>query len=115
MAYVMSRTGEEKLSNDLLNMTLSYLENELPGYVEHADRYFYEGCYLVAGEFDKALERLEVSLAHGHYSAWWLWFNLSLFDPLRGTERFEAVMQNIQETAARQRTNLARMEAEAGP
>ena len=115
MAYVMSRTGEEKLSNDLLNMTLSYLENELPGYVEHADRYFYEGCYLISGEYDKALDQLEVSFAHGHSSGWWMWTNFSLFDPLRGTPRFEAMMQNLLETAATQRANLARMEVEAGP
>ena len=115
MAYAMSRNGEEKLSTDLLNMTLSYLENELPNYVEHADRFFYEGCYLLAGEFDKALDQLEISIDHGHSSGWWLWANFSLFDPLRGTKRFEALMQSQQETASNQRANLARMEAEAGP
>jgi len=113
MAFIMSRTGEEKLSNDLLNMTLSYLENELPNYVEHADRYPYGSCYLMAGEFDKALDQLEKTIAHGHYGGWWMWSNLSLFDPLRGTERFEAMMQKIQEVAAVQRASLARMELEA--
>ena len=114
MAYVMSRSGEETLSADLLNMTLSYLENELPNYIDHADRFFYEGCYLMAGEFDKAMDQLDISFAHGHYGQWWIWGNLSLFDPLRGTERYEAMMQNISETAAAQRTNLAQMETEAG-
>jgi len=113
MSYVMSRTGEEAQSADLLKMTLSYLENELPNYIEHADRFFYEGCYLMAGEFDKALDQLDISFAHGHYGQWWMWNNLSLFDPLRGNERYETMMQNINETAATQRASLAQMEAEA--
>ena len=115
MAYVMLRTGDEELSTDLLNMTLSYLENELPNYVEHADRFFYEGCYLMTGDLDKAMDHLETSFAHGHHGKWWMWANLSMFDPLKGTERFEAMMTNIRETAAIQRANLARMETEAGP
>ena len=115
IAYVMSRNGEEALSGDLLKMTLSYLENELPNYIEHADRFFYEGCYLMAGEYDKAMDQLEISFAHGHYAQWWIWGNLSLFEPLRGTERYEAMMQKIHATTAAQRANLAQLEAEAGP
>jgi tetratricopeptide (TPR) repeat protein len=115
MAYVMSRNGEETISADLLKMTLSYLENELPNYVEHADRFFYEGCYLMTGDLDKAMDQLDISFAHGHYDGWWLWGNLSIFEPLRGTERYEAMLHNIRETAAIQRANLARLETEAGP
>lgn len=115
MAYVMSRSGDEALSVDLLNMTLSYLENELPNYIDHADRYFYAGCYLMTGDLEKTMDQMEISLAHGHYGGWWIRSNLPLFDPLRGTERFEALMQTIRDTAASQRANLARMELEAGP
>ena len=115
MAYVMLRTGDEALSADLLKMTLSYLENELPNYIDHADRFFYEGCYLMTGDLEKVMDHMEISFAHGHHGTWWLWSNLPLFDPLRGTERYEALMHNIRETAANQRANLARMELEAGP
>jgi len=110
MAYVMSRNGEDALSADLLKMTISYLENELPNYIGHADRYFYEGCYLMSGEYDKAMDQLDISSSHGHYAQWWIWGNLSLFEPLRGTERYEAMMQKIHATAAAQR---AKMNAEA--
>ncbi len=114
MAFVMSRNGEVALSTDLVNMTQSYLENELPNYIEHADRYPYERCYLMSGQNDKAMDHLEIIFEHGHYTAWWLWSNLSLYEPLRGTERFEALMQKIRTTAADQRANLAQMDAEAG-
>ena len=112
MAYVLTRTGDQQMGSDLSQMTLSYLENELPNYVEHADRYNYEVCYLISGELEKAMDQLELSFAHGHYGGWGLWSQLDLYDPLRGTDRFQAMMQNIRENAARQRANLARMEAE---
>jgi TolB-like protein len=115
MAYVMLRSGDEALSEDLVQMTLSYLENELPNYIDHADRYFYEGCYLMKGDLEKVMDLMETSIAHGHHSSWWIWSNLPLFDPLRGTERYEALMHGIRERAASQRANLARMELEAGP
>jgi len=115
MAYVMSRSGEEVLGSDLLKMTLSYMENELPNYIEHADRYDYTGCYLMTGDYDKAMDSLEVAFDHGHYSQWWIWTNLSMYDPLRGTERFESLMRKISESTADQRASLARMELEAGP
>jgi len=114
MSYVLSRSGEETLGADLLKMSLSYMENELPNYVAHADRYDYVGCYLMTGEYDKAMDFLEIAVEHGHYSQWWLWTNLSLYEPLRGTDRYEALMLGIHETAAMQRANLARMEQEKG-
>ncbi len=113
MAYVMSRNGEEALGADLVRMTLSYLENELPNHIEHADRYPYEACYLLEGDYDKAMDSLEITFEHSHYSGWWLWTKLPLYEPLRGSERFEALMQKFHAKAAEQRANLALLEAEA--
>jgi len=113
MAYVLSRTGDEAMGIDLTRMTLSYLENELPNYIEHADRFGYETCYLMTGELEKAMGQLELSFAHGHHDGWGIWTQLDLFDPLRDTERFQAMMQDIRESAARQRANLEKMKAEA--
>jgi len=114
MAYILSRSGEETLGADLMKMTLSYMENELPNYIEHADRYDYAACYLMTGDYEKAMDSLEVAVEHGHYTQWWIWSNLSLYDPLRGTDRYEALMLAIRETAENQRANLARMEQETG-
>ncbi len=113
IAYVLFRTGDEAMGADLTRMTLSYLENELPNYIEHADRFGYATCYLMTGELEKAMDRLELSFAHGHHDGWGMWTQMDLFDPLRDTERFQAMMQNIRESAARQRANLEKMEAEA--
>jgi tetratricopeptide (TPR) repeat protein len=114
MAYVLSRAGEETLGADLLIMTLSYMENELPNYIAHADQYNYAGCYVMTGEYDKAKDYLEIAFEHGHYAEWWVWPNLPLYDPLRGTDRFETIMQKIKEATAIQRASLARLQLETG-
>ncbi|NIP17344.1 MAG: tetratricopeptide repeat protein [Xanthomonadales bacterium] len=114
MAYIMRLTGDEEAGRRLLQMTLAYLENELPNYVAHADRYGFEFCYMVSGDHEAALDALETSVAHGHYGGWWLMSRLSLFDPLRGDPRFEAVEQQLSDMATRQRASLAQWEAQ-GP
>jgi len=113
ISYVMSMTGDEELAADLVKMSISYLENELPNYVQHADRYFYEACYLMSGDSEKFLEQLATTFEHGHYSSWWLWSKLPMFDSVRGTEEFESFMHNVREETARQRANLASWEPEA--
>lgn len=112
-AYVLMRTGDESLGRDLLNMTITYLENELPGYVDHAGAYD-QGCYAVAGDLEKALATLEENVAHGHYSGWWFWTQLPQMEPLRGEPRFEAVLQTIRDQGVAMRTRLAAAENSAG-
>jgi tetratricopeptide (TPR) repeat protein len=109
VAYVLMRTGDESMGRELLDTTISYLEQELPGYVEHAERYD-QGCYAVAGDVDKALDSLEVNLAHGHNSGWWFWSKLPQMEILRGEPRYEAVLQAIQEKNAVMRERLASLE-----
>ena len=97
--------------HDLLSMTISYLENELPAYVDHADAYD-QACYAVVGDFEKALQSLERNLEHGHIGGWWFWSQLPQMEPLRGDPRFEAIMLAIREKVAAQRANLASMDDE---
>ena len=113
MAYVMSMTGDEALAAELVKMSLSYLENELPGYIQHADRYSFEFCYIMNGETAKLLNQLTSTFEHGHYGGWWLWSRLPIFDPIRGTEEFERFMQSIEQETARQRAELVIIEQEA--
>jgi hypothetical protein len=113
MAYVMSMTGDEELAAGLVNMSISYLENELPNHVQHADRYFSEACYLLSGEPEKFLGQLTTTFEHGHYGGWWIWSKLPMFEPVRGTEEFESFMHNVREETARQRANLASWQADA--
>jgi tetratricopeptide (TPR) repeat protein len=113
VATTMMHTGDEEMGNDLLRMVISYLETELPNYIEDADRYDYTGCYAAAGDYEKALDAFEITVDHGHYGFWWAWINFPTFEPLRGNPRWEAGMAKIHERNAQQRENLARIQAQA--
>jgi hypothetical protein len=63
---MMQRTGDPELGTDLIRTSLDYLENELPKYIDHADRYWPEACYVATGEMEKALQAVELHVAHGH-------------------------------------------------
>ncbi|NNE05027.1 MAG: hypothetical protein HKN15_04795 [Xanthomonadales bacterium] len=111
----MMRTGDEALGQALLDMTIEYIENELPNYIEHPYRYDYTGCYLASGDLEKAISAFETTVDHGHYSGWWIFTNLPWFEPLRGEPRFEAALQRVRDEMTAQRENLARIDATAGP
>ncbi len=113
VAWVLARTGEPDVGEALLARTLDYMENELPKYVEHADRFDYPACYLIRGDLDRAIAAFETQVEHGHYSFWWLNTRMPWYEPLRGTLRFEAAMQQIHANNERQRANLARVDAAA--
>lgn len=114
-AWLMMRTGDPELGQELLGMTIRYLEDELPTYVDHADRFGMAGCYLARGDTEKALDAFETTVAHGHYSGWWIFTSLPWFEPLKGEPRFEAALQRVRGRMAEQRENLARLDAAAGP
>jgi tetratricopeptide (TPR) repeat protein len=114
-AWLIMRTGDPELGQELLEMTIRYLEDELPRYIDHADRFGYAGCYLAQGDTQKALDAFETQVEHGHYSGWWIFTKLPWFEPLRGEPRFEAALQTIRDRMAVQRENLARLDAAAGP
>jgi TolB-like protein len=113
-AWILFQTGDATMGAELLTATLSYLEDELPGYIEHADRYGAEYCYVIRGDNEKALTAIETAVEHGHLKGWYFWRKHPQMEPLWGTPRFEAAMQQIAEELARQRENLSRMKAEAG-
>jgi TolB-like protein len=115
VGYVMMRTGEEAKGRQLIDMTLNYVENELPTYVDHADRFGLENCYLVNGDYEKALTAIETSFEHGHINGWWIQTRFPWYEPIRGEPRYEAAMQSVRDRMAIQRENLARIDAEAGP
>jgi len=115
VGWVLGRTGDAELGRALNEMALDYLVNELPRFIEHADLFAPEHCYLALGDTGKALAAFETAVAHGHYSFWWINSRFPWFEPLRGEPRFEAAMQQIRDRVALQRGNLARMDAEAGP
>lgn len=113
-AWIMMHTDDEDMGQELLDMTIKYLEDELPQYIDHADRFGYAGCYLARGDIEQSLRAFETQVAHGHISGWWLQTRMPWFEPLRGEPRFEAALQQIRDRVALQRENLARIDAKAG-
>jgi TolB-like protein len=111
--WVMVHSGDEQMGGDLVRASLEYLEQELPRYIEHADRYSIEACYMVLGEPEKALTAIETRVSHGHWGKWWFMRKMPLYEPLWGEPRFEAAMQKIEDDLVVQRANLARLETAA--
>ena len=113
IGWIMVRTGDEQLGSDLVRTSLDYLEQDLPRYVEHADRYSIEACYMALGDSDRALSAIEARVSHGHWGQWWFLRKMPLYEPLWGDPRFEAAMQTIEDGLVVQRANLARNETAA--
>lgn len=111
VGWILLQTGDEEMGLDLINASVQYLENELPNYIDHADRYQPAYCYMAVGEHEKAIQAVETLTAHKHYGGWWFMRKQPQFEPLWGTPRFEAAMQKIEDDIAIQRANLARSEA----
>jgi TolB-like protein len=106
VGWVLMRTGDVGLGNDMIRATLSYLEGELPRYVQHADRYALDACYVALGDNERALAAIETRVDHRHWGQWWFWRRAPMFEPLWGDPRFEAALQKIQDDLAVQRANL---------
>jgi len=107
LGWLLIKTGDEEMGRDLLSTSINYLENELPSYIDHADRYEPAYCYVAVGDHEKALTAIETQVEHQHYSQWFFMRKYPLFEPLWGDPRFEAAMQKIQDEIAVQRSRLA--------
>ena len=112
----LARTGEEALGRDLLSFAANYWEQTAPRYIEHADRYPAFACYAYMGDVEKSLAALQTSLTHQHVLNDWLFIaanpELSM---LHEDPRFASMDQQARAELTRQREDLARIEAEAGP
>ncbi len=103
---LLLRTGDEALGQQLLVRSLGYLQNELPQFIDHADRYDVETCLLELGQTEAALAAIETRVSHGHLGGWWLWRRWPSYEPLRGDPRFEALMDGVEQNMAAQRARL---------
>ena len=103
---LLRRTGEEDLGRELQQVSLDYLQDELPQYVDHTDRYGIENCLVELGRYPEALEVIRTRFGHGHVSQWWLFNRWPLFDPLRGDPDYEALIAGVEQDMASQRAEL---------
>jgi tetratricopeptide (TPR) repeat protein len=106
VGLVLQRTGDPEFGEDLAVAALDYLENELPRYVAHTDRFIIEDCYLALERNDEALETVVTRMNHGHYAFWWLYTTNPHYQPLWAEPRFEAALQGVEEDIAAQRAEL---------
>ena len=113
-AWLLLRTGAYETGQQLLAQALDYMQNELPRYVDHPDRYGIADCLAINGDLEAAMDGIEQRLAHGHIAGWWFNNFSPWLEPLRGTPRFMAVEQELEARLAQQRENVARMEAASG-
>jgi hypothetical protein len=106
IGWLLLRTGEPAKGQALVEQSLRYLETELPTYTEHADRFPADACYMALGDEDQALKAFETRVAHGHIGFWWVESSIPWNEPLRGTPRFEAALQQVRDRVATQRARL---------
>jgi len=110
VGWIMEHAGDAQMGAELLRTSLDYMEQDLPRYIRHADRYWIDVCYLAVGQPDKALLAIEERLNDRHYDGWWWMRKLPVYEPLWGDPRFEAAMQKVEDEMAIQRANLAQTE-----
>jgi TolB-like protein/Tfp pilus assembly protein PilF len=116
VGLTLVRTGDESLGNELLRYAADYWENTLPRYVQHADRWGSFLCHAYLGDIEKSLTALETALEHKHALGYWTYLATNTeLGLLRDSPRFQAMDIKARAELARQRENLARMEAETGP
>ncbi len=115
---VLIRSGDEALGRELLGRAVRYLEEELPRYIEHPERYTTAACHASLGDADRALDGLERLLEGRHY---WSWRVLAQWPPIKALndrERFAALQARFEAEMDRQREALIPLHEErfeAGP
>lgn len=111
VSWLMTVSNQAEMGADLARATLAYITEELPRYIDHSDRYGGADCYLVLGETEQALARIETNMGpeHRHYGGWWFLQRAPSFEPLWGEPRFEAVMAQVDAEMTRQRQRVEEM------
>ena len=108
-AWLLSQMpGAEDRGQELLFRAITFLEDELPDSVRHPERFGIDGCYVLAGQPEKALDILELQFEN-HFTVSWRWvLQRSLYDPLRDHPRFIELQRRFDARMAEQLTKLRR-------
>jgi tetratricopeptide (TPR) repeat protein len=113
ISWLLTVNGDAEMGTELAQTAISYMTEELPRYIDHADRYGGTACYLVLGDMDNALAAIETNMGpeHRHYGGWWFLRRSPTFEPLWGDPRFETVMANVEAEMTLQRQRVEEMQA----
>jgi len=106
-SWILMNTGDKELGADLLRQTTIFLD--------HADKWSPEICYLTSGDTEKALDSIEMQLDHGHLYQRDLIFRMPMYDQIRTEPRFRAVVEERERRIAIQREAVAKMDAVSPP
>jgi TolB-like protein/Tfp pilus assembly protein PilF len=113
--HVLMATGDEVLGRELLDKALNHFEITLPRLTQHTDQEYQQGvCYLVAGDYEKALDFFDRRATHGHFTDWWEIQSINLWDGRRDDPRFIALGQKTKALIAEQRELLQIVEESPG-
>ena len=96
---------------ELLEMVTTYLQEELPQYTEIYP-YQLVDCYAALGDFDQALESLSKTDEHRLWAGWYFLERSPMFEPIWNEPRYLEFLTNLHAELARQRENLAHLEAQ---
>jgi TolB-like protein len=103
VGWIMMNTQDELLGRALISQTVTFLDETLPQYVAHADRYRSAICHAALGNIEASLDALEQQVAHNHIDQWW---TIRSWPPMRrilDEPRFIALDQKVSDELARQR------------
>jgi TolB-like protein/Tfp pilus assembly protein PilF len=114
IAWVLMRTGDDALGRELLAQSISYLEDSLPQYIAHADRYSSAACHAALGDVEATLESMSQLVADNHIQDWWLMKIWPAIRPVLDDPRFVALDQKVTDELARQRATIEALAAEQG-
>ena len=114
-SWILMNTGDQELGADLLRQTTIFLDETLPAAMQHAHAWSPEICYLTSGDTEKALDAIEIALAHGHLYWRDLIFRMPMYDQIRDEPRFQAVVAERERRIAIQREAVAQMDAVLTP
>jgi TolB-like protein/Tfp pilus assembly protein PilF len=114
IAWVLMRTGDDALGRELLAQSISYLEDSLPQYIAHADRYSSAACHAALGDVEATLESMSQLVADNHIKDWWLMKIWPAIRPVLDDPRFVALDQKVTDELARQRATIEALAAEQG-
>lgn len=109
MSWLFVKTGDAAMGIELAQASLTYLTEELPKYIDHADRYGSAECYVIVDDINAALTALETQLGHRHYNGWWFIRRVGAFERLWGEPRFEAAMAKVEADIDQQRARVEQM------
>jgi len=114
IAWVLMRTGDDALGRELLAQSISYLEDSLPQYIAHADRYSSAPCHAAVGDVEATLESMSQLVADNHIQDWWLMKIWPAIRPVLDDPRFMALDQKVTDELTLQRAAIEALAAEQG-